>query len=709
MHLRAEARKSLAAAAAARPTWARLPLLEALLCEQEGRRDRALEKYQEAIDRGEGRLPVVRRALQLLYEQGRYTDANALLRKMPDSAQSSPLLEPLAIQLSAVSGEGPDGAGGHRHALELAQKAARDNHGNYLSHLWLGQAALLAGKTREAGDAFAEARKLAPEAPDTWAALILFLAGTDKARAEQELRAARGKLPADKAALALAPCCEALGKTAEAEAEYRKALEASPRDARVLSACASFYLRNRQPDRAERLLNRILEAETKAPEGIVAQSRRDLALVLVGRGTYPDMRQALGLLDENARGGGANVFDQRTRGLVLAQHPAHRREAIELLERSSGSNATPPLVRLVLARLHEAEREWPLAAAHLRALVRREPDNPTYLAVFIRSLLRNEEISEAREWVDRLAKAAPNAPECVELRARVLKAEKKEPEAIRLVKDYAKESGARLDLAAALLEELGDAAEAERLYREQAAVRGKPESALALALFLGRQRRLGEALEVWEKTWTSCPPGAVARCGMALLRGTRSTAEQRQLLERRLTAMMQMHPEDLMYPLLLAELYENHSRVEEAMGMYRKVLQRERDGRNLMALNNLAFLLAVGPGSGEDAPALITAAVEQYGPLPALLDTRAVVHLKAGQPDLAVKDLREAVRLEPTPERYFHLAQAYRQSKNRQEAAQAFRQGKEAGLKAASLHPLEAPALDALSQWLEEGTVRSPG
>jgi tetratricopeptide (TPR) repeat protein len=67
----AEARKCLAEARARRPTWARLPLLEANLDELEGQPQRAMENYLRAIELGDQQPEVVQRATQLLSQYGR--------------------------------------------------------------------------------------------------------------------------------------------------------------------------------------------------------------------------------------------------------------------------------------------------------------------------------------------------------------------------------------------------------------------------------------------------------------------------------------------------------------------------------------------------------------------------------------------------------------------------------------------------------------
>ena len=66
---------------------------------------------------------------------------------------------------------------------------------------------------------------------------------------------------------------------------------------------------------------------------------------------------------------------------------------------------------------------------------------------------------------------------------------------------------------------------------------------------------------------------------------------------------------------------------------------------NVVALNNLAYLLALNGGSQAEALALIQRAIDQAGPDPEMLDTRALVYLKGGQADRAGKDLRPDAQL----------------------------------------------------------------
>src|SRR5262249_39182417 len=101
------------------------------------------------------------------------------------------------------------------------------------------------------------------------------------------------------------------------------------------------------------------------------------------------------------------------------------------------------------------------------------------------------------------------------------------------------------------------------------------------------------------------------------------------------------------------------------------------------------WLQVLQAGNGAEALKTVQRAIDIAGPIPELLDTRAVVYLALGQPDQAVKDLEEAVADTPTAHRYFHLAQAHLAVNHRAAAAAALRQGRALGLSGKTVDPLE--------------------
>ena len=71
---------------------------------------------------------------------------------------------------------------------------------------------------------------------------------------------------------------------------------------------------------------------------------------------------------------------------------------------------------------------------------------------------------------------------------------------------------------------------------------------------------------------------------------------------------------------------------------------------------------------GKTALADVDNAIRLAGALPGYLDTRGVIYLGLKQTQDAIKDLRSAVEVDPSPAKLFHLAQAYLQANDKERA-----------------------------------------
>jgi tetratricopeptide (TPR) repeat protein len=694
----ADARTRLGRAATQRPTWSRVPLLEAQAFELEQRNDKALERYQVALQRGEGRPFVVRRVMQLLYEQQRYTEAQAFIARLPEQALAVRELGQLAAALALVDQRGVVSAEAPKAetALQLAQKAAHNNPKDYRDQLWLGQVAAIAGRDKEAEDAFLNARTLDANVPAVWAALIQFLATRDVPRAEAELAAARQKLRKDQLPAVLAAGYEALGRLSEAESQYVAMLAAKPSEPAFLAQAARFYGRTSRPAKAEPLLRKLIAA-TPTSAMVTAWARRELAQTLAVQGGYPRYREALALLETNAVGG-ETIEDRMVKALVLATQPSQRRAAIATYERLADKRAAnSPAVQFLLAQLYDADGDWPNAHAAFLTLLKTQDKNPTYVAAYTRVLIGRKKLEEAESWLGRLTALAPDAFDSVELRARVLQARGRHKDAVAVIMVYAVGKDAQLVQAAGLLEELGQPDEAEPLYRAEAARSKRPEAVLILAQHLSR-KKLPEALDLCERAWKTCPPEMVGFTCVAVLRLGRAADEQYRRVDGWFTAALASHPRVPLLTAAYAEFQGARGRYDDAIQLYRKVHEQRPD--DPVPLINLAYLLAYTGGATAEALDCARRAVELAGPVPVILDTRAAVYIKVGQADKALEDANAALTLAPSPVGYFHLARAQHLANNKAAAVEAYQKALSAGLRPGTIHPLEQPAMGELAKRL---------
>ena len=690
----AEARADLEKVALQRPSWSRVPLVLAEIELADGRPESAIRDYLKAIvELGERDPAAIRRAAGLLGERQRFTEAELVLRKLRDErAPLSGEMQRLAAQVAFRNQD-------YASALEQAEKVVSDRSEDYRELIWLGQLRWAAGKPAE--PAFRRAVVLAGDAPEARLALITYLAGTDrKAEAEKALAEAEKALPPETAALALARANAVLGRTDRARELYRKAQADRPADLRGRRGAATFYLGANAPAEAEPLLERIIDLGGAATD--VAWARRVLASVMAARGDHRRTLRALEILglsgdagSPGSMGDRASPDDLRTKARILARQPTRtsRREAAGLLEGLIERRVARPDDLYLLAQLADADGDWPKARQRYLDVVN-GPAGAAYLAPYIRALLRHGQVDEAKLALVKLEAAAPKLPALVELKARVLRADRRGEEAAALLDRFAGEDEARVLPAARLSEEIGQAAEAEKLFRRAAdkADPKRPEPVLALAGFLSRHGRLADAVDLLEKrAWGTYPAPLVSNAALTILYAAgagNSTLHER--VARRIEEASGKDPSAISIRFDLANARALQGRYAEAEAILRDV--HERNKALGAPLNNLAWIKVLRGDTSGEALRLIEQAIQLEGETPDLLDTLGVAELAQNRVDRAVHDLEDAIAVSPTPDKYLHLSRAYLAAGRRTDAEQAFREAETRGLTPEMVHPLEQEA-----------------
>ncbi|HEV3082402.1 MAG TPA: tetratricopeptide repeat protein [Gemmataceae bacterium] len=696
-----DARRYLVEAAARRPSWGPVYRGLAAVDELEGNAQRALEHYEQALANGDRHPYTLRRAVDLLYNQQRYAEADRLLTKMDDQG-GLPLDYRRTLAVVRFK------EGDLENAVTLAKAAIDQGSQDPRDFVWLGQVLLAAGGThiKEAEEQFRNALTLpdADKLGEPWVALVQFLVRTNrKSEAQPIIDQARTKLPADVKTLALAKCYEALGELDKAAAEFNAALKLDASDVRVLREVASFYLVHAQLAKAEPYLLKLLDPATHAGESDLVWARRGLALKKA-TGDYRQYKEALAMLEENTRVGGGTLEDQRTLAVLLARHPRTRTQALRILERLQ-SRQPPTLEQLHMqAQLYEAVHDWQSARATYSALASNslsaDEPRPVYAAEAAKVFLKHHDVAEAALWMQKLVAADPNTLQTVDLQVRVLKAQDKTNDALALLKKYADSKGANFAAAARLFEEIEQFPLAEQTYRKWVAENADPKRGLALAGFLGRRDRKDEALDLCERAASAGEVDLAAAVAVEMLRARKNLRDQHfQAVERLLDRASKKSPESPLPVLELAELRDLQQRYAEAEACYRRVL--EKNGDNIIALNNLAWLLAVHDNNLNEAMQLVDRSIMLAGELGPLLDTRAIIFLKLGKLPEAQLDLEKAIQDEETAARFFHLAQA-QQQKNRTAAIESLRRARDLHLSRSQIHPLEFKGYDELLEAMDE-------
>jgi tetratricopeptide (TPR) repeat protein len=218
--------------------------------------------------------------------------------------------------------------------------------------------------------------------------------------------------------------------------------------------------------------------------------------------------------------------------------------------------------------------------------------------------------------------------------------------------------------------------------------------------FLGRRGRVTEALDLCEPLWQIArEPAQVVGLAVAVVRvvlGSSNSVDPSQI-KRAIDWLNQasaQNPQLAVLLTMLGNLKESQGSYSEAEGLYRRSIDQGDDGG--IASNNLAWLLALKDGKVKEALEHVNRAINLRGPRPDFLDTRGVIEFIGDDNDNAIKDLKAAIAVDPSPAKYFHLAQVYSKIGKIDDAKTNLEAAKVKGYKQSGLHELEQEAYEKL-------------
>jgi cellulose synthase operon protein C len=689
------ARHLLTVAAAQRPNWHPLIQARAELDELQGRPDQAIANYRRAVDLGSRDPQAMKQLLILLSKAQRFDEVEQVLARMAKLYGATDELKRYQVAHSYNRHD-------YKRAELLIKQVIASDSTNYRDHLWKGQILSTSGQSPdEAEKSLRRAVELAPQQPETWINLVRHLISVGQGKAAQtEINNAAKALPAERVDLAVAQCCELFGYLKEAADRYHAAVEKLPNSAPALRAAADFHLRVNSFAQAEVLYRKIAEQRMPAAYEDITAARRGLALALVKQNLPKKSTEALLLvgltLDDKGLAPDGKIADAYDEQLIQAKvlgtlnHHKLRGKAIALMEALQQKNALPADDQFLLARLLATQgsdaASWAKTRNLLKALTLQYPKNARYLAYAAQQHIEQKDYTEAEQIITRLEsvekerKTALGGFGSIELRSKILEMRGLGSQAAALLKDYVEQPGA------------------------------SPIRKMLLANLQGRLSNFRDAVDLWDDVLKEAPvyhkdnadaaSFAIAEANAGIISILRMNMpsealhtkhaewrEQRRRVETSLRDAFTKNPKDVTSRLHLADLMELQGKYDEVEKLCREVL-KEQDS-NIVALNNLAWLLGQKTDTAAEAMKLIERAIEQYGPRPELVDTRAIVHLNLGNTDKALRDMERVVNEAPTPTRLFHLSRAHERARNATAALATLRQANEQGLTLHQLHPVE--------------------
>ncbi|MCU0914620.1 MAG: tetratricopeptide repeat protein [Planctomycetes bacterium] len=213
-----------------------------------------------------------------------------------------------------------------------------------------------------------------------------------------------------------------------------------------------------------------------------------------------------------------------------------------------------------------------------------------------------------------------------------------------------------------------------------------PTPTMTLAQQLRRERRWTEMNQLVRRWLVAHPKDADVATTIA--RVLAATGDKQALLvgEDILRMTLEHNPRSMSSLMLLSMMMQDAGRSEEAARLNRQIL--EIDPNNVVALNNLAWLLCDGENSTSQYQEALTLAQKGLKLVPDyvdLLDTRGYAYYRLGDFDQAHADFTRCIELYPTNSPLgatprYHLAMTYAAMKRRVEATEQLRMALDSNL-----------------------------
>lgn len=572
------------------------------------------------------------------------------------------------------------------------------------------------GMTGEAQTVLLTAIQAPTANADDWCRLVVHHAAAGRKEGmTQAITAARARLtPSAFFALAAAVQETPGGKDWSPEAK-----DAAEKRA-FAQAKLAVKLSRSDPPAATKVLEAFL-AEKEVREADAAWAKRNLAMLYAVGGTAADRQRAMDLLrDVTDAGSTAEELRATASVLTTLSRYLEAKDRAEVLTRATAAltkahaESKSPKDLYNLSQLHKVAGKSGESRLCLQQLLNTDRNNIYYLTAALEECVAVGQLADAGTFAAELQRLHAGEFRAVAAVARFECKAGRPERAIALAEKYtgaadvsAGDYLTRSARVAELLDELArfpgvkgtpagrrmtDAA----VERYTALVPTRPEAVIAVAGVLAADGRAADAFARIDQYARYLTTRGRALAGLSAVRSGGVSEAQFDAVKGWLDACLAEDRESIPLKLNKAEFLSLRQKYDEAAAVYEDVLKK--DPRNVVALNNLAWNLAARPEAAERARELVARATREVGLTGDLLDTRARVEITLKQYEQAERDSREAIRQDPTPLRWFHLAVTmHSQSPPRKdEAAKAFHEARTRGLDPKGIHPADLPVYRVL-------------
>ncbi|VTR98134.1 tetratricopeptide repeat protein [Tuwongella immobilis] len=686
----------------------------ARICEAEDDYANARKLYAQAVNMERSDLRHVKSQLKFLWR----TNQDVLTQKLLTEMVSDPRIT--GDQFRALVGAALVGL--NQGQFLKGTKTIRPLIGEDAASLvWLGDLYWAKGQFDDAMQSYDAAMAASPSHADAYVHRVCRLAEKGQLNDVPAIMAKAKSALAEPAYFLL--CAQTMDLVKAHTGKNWQPTFSNPEERRSMAqALLTYYLTQSQRKEAMALLAGMVDAKDVRPQDRTWASR-NLALLQAVDGSSDDRRKALAMMQKQTETGTITLEDQRSQVAILALASRHLdnadrklvlQDAISMLEKIADNPAVSTTKdRYHLAQLYRLSGNRAAYRKTLTVLLEQDATNRAYRLALVEDLLADNKLEEALPHVQKLQANFGGDYRAVGLVAKYHQLMGSPERVLAMMDAYIRdvepgsnEASLRVRQAAELLDSLARTTPAGQepssrilaasaIDKYAAGLRLNPDGLVPLVSLLAYDGQPNRAFDLINRLKPQLSNRLLTSAGLSLLRSGQANDRQFQTVKDWLDTAVAQQPDSTMLQLTMAEYHALKQDYAAAEKLYQAVLTK--DPNNVMALNNLAWILAPKPDTTARALQYVQKAIDLTGHTGELLDTRARVLIASGKYDRAVEDLTEALNQSETSLRYFHLAVARLKQSQPAAATTAFRKAKFHGLNPQEVHPSDLPAFKVLS------------
>ncbi len=670
-----------------RPEWAYLDVLRGALAEQMKEPNKAIKAYQSAVGLAIDDIRVYERLIELLYQEGRFDDAETYISRLGNVSNQSNRIASVALKLSERT---------QANTLDLARLGTESRPLDPLAWVWYAK--VIERSSREMNDQdrkasmeqaeshMQRARQLAPDLCEPVRSLFQFYAAS---RQKQKIEELVQQVESDKQ---LSPENERLNLLGiihlflnnfdRAEDNFNKSIAQGGSVVSNSLLRAESMIRQGRPKEAIELLTQIAKDK---PESF--EIRQSLAILLADRGTPNDWKQLDEVLSAPPFGNSLEDRLLHAKLLITKRSYGDLEKAREKLQgvagvRSKFSNEvlfTLGTINRYLLDLSnrdniknvDTRRYQDAAESALQQAAQSTPANESYITGYASFLIERNKLQDVAPLIDKLAALSPDSRSTYLVRTLWHHAKNQNDLASQVATewfqkatkvDYSKDldlstiSDANITFANAIFEASGDQPNSDRTFEEildrnPQIARNYINSLLRHDISRLRNAGLKRFTErIDDLNLTSFDLSVFLAVISVLEFDKEKTDALISQISKKLNQAIEL---DMVALTSIGDFLLAKRRAPEALVAYKKIVEKEP--KNPAALNNVAnILIETSPENAEEALGFINRAVEILPENSVLLDTKGTVLILLKRYEEAAQALSVATKNGGDPRSALH-------------------------------------------------------